>query len=353
VRRALAIIAAILMIGGAFLFRSRADSRQADAEQAANRPTGTLVCATELRAACDQLGKANPTMTTRVEDAGITYAALTDPKLNRDTTKIDAWLAPQPWPAMVDEQRTASSLDPVFGDPSKVLARSPIVTVIWNDRMEALKQSCPNGTVDWKCIGQVAGKPWTEAGGNGNWGVVKPGHGAPDRNASGLFTFAQATGQFLGRTDFARNDLDDPDYRVWANQLEAAIPTYPPSNNSAVNQMLSLGRASFDVAGAIEADAAPAVTTSREKANLTILYPAPVATADVVLVPLRGSNAGGRVKQLLESSEGQQALSQSGWRVEGQPTAAGINAAIVLDPQTNLPRAGVMAALRDVWKEVK
>src|SRR4051794_7833817 len=149
------------MIGGAFLFRSRADSKEAANVEAANRPTGTLVCTPELRAACEQLGKANPTMTTRVEDAGVTYAALVDPKLNRESAKIDAWLAPQPWPAMVDEQRTASTLDPAFGDTSKVLARSPIVTIVWNDRLEALKQSCPNGAVDWKCIGQVAGKPWT------------------------------------------------------------------------------------------------------------------------------------------------------------------------------------------------
>jgi hypothetical protein len=353
VRRALAIIAAILMIGGAFLYRSRADSKDAEKAEEASRPTGTLVCTPELSAACDQLRKANPSLTTRVEEAGVTYATLVDPKANRDSAKLDAWLAPQPWPAMVAEQRTASSLDPLLAEPSKVLARSPIVMVVWKDRLAALERTCPAGTADWKCVGTVAGKPWTEAGGDASWGAVKPGHGPPDRSAAGLFTFAQATGQYLGRTDYARNDLDDPDYRVWANQLEQAVPTFTPSTGSAVGQMLSFGRSSFDVAGSIEANAGPAIAGSREKDALSILYPAPVATADVVLVPLRGSDAGGRVKQLLESTAGLQALSQTGWRVDGQPTIPGVNTTIVLDPQTNLPRAGVMAALRDVWKEVK
>jgi len=354
VRRALAIIAAILMIGGAFLFRARADSKQADAVDEANRPTGTLVCTPELAPVCDQLHKANPTLSTRVEEAGVTYAALTDPKATRDGAKIDAWLAPQPWPAMVDEQRKTASLDPMFGDASKVLARSPIVTVIAKDRLAVLQHFCPGGTVDWKCVGQVASKPWTDAGGEASWGAVKPGHGAPDKSASGLFTFAQATGQYLASTDYARNDLADGNYRLWANQLEQAVPTFSPSAGSAVAQMVSFGRSSFDVAGAIEANAGPLIAGSREKANLSILYPAPVATADVVLVPLRGSDPGGRMKQLLESSQGQEALGQSGWRVDGQPTVAGVDATVVLDPQkTNVPRAGVMLALRDVWSQVK
>jgi hypothetical protein len=218
VRRALAIIAAILMIGGAFLYRSRADSKDAEKAEEASRPTGTLVCTPELSAACDQLRKANPSLTTRVEEAGVTYATLVDPKANRDSAKLDAWLAPQPWPAMVAEQRTASSLDPLLAEPSKVLARSPIVMVVWKDRLAALERTCPAGTADWKCVGTVAGKPWTEAGGDASWGAVKPGHGPPDRSAAGLFTFAQATGQYLGRTDYARNDLDDPACSSWFAQ---------------------------------------------------------------------------------------------------------------------------------------
>lgn len=353
-RRVLAIGFAVLLVALALVVRSRIDSGKAADEATANRPSGNLVCATELKAVCAQLAKDNPAVTVRVEEAGITYKVLTASGFDPTAAKIDAWLVPQPWPAMVEEARRAASEPAALGDPSAVLGRSPVVLVGWNDRLAALQKSCAGGTVDWKCIGAVAGKPWTDAGGQPTWGAVKPGFGPFDVNATGLFVFAQATGQFLGRPDYARNDLDDPAYAAWATQLVQAVPTFTPSAGTAVDQMLFSGPSSFDVAGSLEALAAAPVTTGRYKDQLTILYPATAASADVVLAPVRGSEPGGRVKQLLESNAGAQALAQSGWRVDGQPSGPGVRSDQPLPASGNgLPRAGVLEAVRETWSSVQ
>lgn len=352
-RRALAIGFAVILIGLALLVRSRRDAGEADREAEANRPSGTLVCATELRPVCEQLRADNPTLTVRVEEAGITYATLTKASFDPAAAKIDAWLVPQPWPAMVDEARQAASQPTALDPASKVIGRSPIVLVGWNDRLDALRTTCPNRVVDWNCIGDVAGRSWSEVGGQAAWGNVKPGIAGAD-STTGVFSFAQGTGQFLGTPNYAANDLADGDYRIWAANLGQAATAAGVSTGSPLDQMLAVGRSSFDVAGSLEALAAGPVTMGRDKSNLTILYPAPAASADVVLAPMRGSQPGGRVKQLLESNAGATALARNGWRVDGQPTTDGVRADQPLPATGNgLPRAGVLQAVRDTWSEAR
>ncbi len=345
-RRALAIIAAALMIGLALLVRSRLDSNKTEAAA----PSGTLVCATELQAACEQLAATNPSVTVRIEAAGVTLDKLSAGGATAAGTQIDAWLVPQPVPAMVDEARKAAALEPVLEQPSKVLARTPVVFTIWNDRDAALQSFCPQGDVTWTCIGSVAGQPWSSAGGQGTWGNIKAGLPTPDTSATGLLALAQASEQKLGRPDYASNDFDQS-FQDWLTALKRSGAT--TSAQTPLEQMLSTGPATFAVAGSIEATAGPAVQgAARYKDKLANHYPAPVATADLVVVPVRGSEAGGRVQSLLESDEAAGVLARNGWRVPGQSSAPGVTDTAL--PDTNgLPRAGVMLALRDAWKEVK
>ena len=341
------------MVATALFIRTHRETKVQDEKVDQARPAGTLVCVTELRKVCDQIRSAHPTMSTRVEDAGVTYAALVAPNVTPDSAKIDAWLVPQPWPSMVEEKRGLAGLDPIFGDASGVLGRSPLVLAVWKDRLGALQKSCPQGSVDWKCLGTVAGKPWSDVGGEAAWGQVKPGHPAAANNATGLFVFAQATQQFLGNATYARQDLEDGNYRTWAGNLEQNIPTFTPSSGTALDQMLSQGRSAFDVAGSIEAFAGPAVSTSRDKDNITILYPSPVATADLFVIALRGSDPGGRVKAVLESASSAQVLAQNGWRVAGQPSATGVSGDPALPVGNGLPRAGVLQATRETWADIQ
>ena len=292
------MLGAVLMVAGALAIRSRLDAGDRQAEEDAAQVRGTLVCATELRAACDALHAANPALVVRVEDAATTEAALASASFEPGAASgaMDAWLVTQPHPAMVAETRKAATLDPVLADPTPVLGRSPVVLAVWTDRLGALTASCPGGAsgVTWACIGAGAGQPWTALGGQETWGLVKPG--VPDaRSAAGLAVLAQATTQKLGRADWARNELDDAGYQAWLGGLKAAVPS-SSSAATPLEQMLSVGKSSLDLAGGVEATAGPAVASSREKDRVTILYPAPMATLDVVLAPVKGAAQADRLR---------------------------------------------------------
>lgn len=354
-RRVLAIAFAALLVALALVVRSRIDSGKAADEATANRPSGNLVCATELQAVCEQLGKDNPALTVRIEEAGVTYDELVKSGATATSAKIDAWLAPQPWPAMVDEARASASAQPLFDASSKVLARSPAVMVIWKDRLRALQGSCPGGVADWTCIGNASGDDWTTVGGEAGWGKVKPGIG-PATNATGVFVFDQATEQYFAPDPYDRSTLEsDSDYRAWATKLGQAAAATSQSGTSAVKQMTFLGRGPVDVAGTLESLAlAAGVTTGRYKDELTILYPANATTADVVLAPARGSEPGGRVKQYLESNGGADAFARNGWRVDGRAPVPGVSTNDPPLPAGNgVPRAGILEAVRETWAEVQ
>ena len=99
------------------------------------------------------------------------------------------------------------------------------------------------------------------------------------------------------------------------------------------------------------AAAGPMVTASRDKDRLSILYPSPATTADVVVVPVAENGRGGRLSRLLQSNEFAQVLAGAGWRVDGQPLAPGLDASYELPAESGLPRAGVLEALRALWIE--
>lgn len=345
VKRVLAVIAAVVMIGAALFIRGRLDSREEAATVEASK--ATVICATELGPVCDQIRQQHPELTITVEEADVTARRLSASDFSRDATPVDAWLVARPFPAMVDESRSFSGLDPVLGDATGVLARSPLTLTVWNDRFAALQEVCPE--VTWVCIGDHAGQPWEANGGQGSWGNLKPGLPDPSTTAFGLLVLTQATAERLGRSDFASNDLQDAGYQTWLDQLKRSIRSYPPtSTGAALGQMLSQGKGSFDLAGSAEAVSGPGVTTSRYKDELTVLYPSPVVTADIVLVQLRGSTSGGHAREVFESESTAEALAARGWRVDGQPPAPGVTTDPLPDTD-GLPRPGAVQALHDVW----
>jgi hypothetical protein len=345
VKRVLAVVAAVLMIGAALLVRSRLDSREDAANLEASR--ATVVCATELGPVCDQVRQEHPELDIVVEEAGVTAERLAGSAFSRESTPIDAWLVPRPFPAMVDEDRSFAGLEPVFGDATGVLARSPLTLTVWNDRLDALRATC--GEVTWVCIGDHAGQPWVENGGQQSWGNIKPGLPDPSTTAFGLLDLAQASAEKLGRTDFASNDLQDPAFQTWLDQLKRSVRSYPPtSTGGPLGQMLSQGKGTFDAAGSAEAVSGPGVTTSRYNSDLTVLYPSPVVTADVVLVQLRGSGSAGHAREVFESDTTAAALAAKGWRVNGQAPAPGVGTDPLPDGD-GLPKPGAVQALHDVW----
>ena len=339
--RVLALLAAVAMVVGAMAVRDRLDGGEAEAGSTVLR----LACSDELAAACERLAEGGDGLEVMVEPAGDTAERLATASSSAARPPVDGWLVAGPWPAMVEEVRRSNGLEPLLTS-SPVLARSPAVVAVFPSRAEVLRRNCPGGAIGWRCLGDVAGRgSWAAVGGRPEWGPVKVLVDDPATTARGLVALGAATAAFFGRADVASNDLDDT-YRAWLGGLARALPSGRPS----LEQGLAAGPSLFDAYGGLEAEAGPLVAASARPEKPLLIYPSPVATADVVL----GSVPGGpsrRLAELVRGEGGREALAATGWRVPGQPRAAGVAANPGLPAGSGLPRPGTLAALRQAWQE--
>ena len=335
------MVAAAAMVAGSFALRDRLDRREEE--------RGTvlrLVCATELGPVCERLAdEGGEGLDVTVEAAGTTADRLA--RLQTELN-LDGWLVSASWPEMVDGSRRARALPPLFGPPAAPLARSPLVLVVWKERAGVLAGRCPGGQVGWKCLGDAAGTAggWPALGGRPDWGPVKPGHGDATTDDIGLLVLGQAVAAFLGRADLSTADLDDAGFDRWLAGLERAVP---PTATSPLGTMLVTGPAAYDAVGTTEAEARPLLERSARGKDLTLLYPSPMATADVVLATPEGPG-GRRIRQEVSGDAGRRALAGAGFRVAGQ----GAQASDVppLPPTSGLPPPGLLDALRGRAREV-
>lgn len=339
-RRVLAVVAAAAMIAGSLAIRSALDRDRSEAAQVLR-----LTCATELGVACRRLAEADDRVQLTVEPAGETADRLASLDTEPD---VDGWLVPAPWPDIVDAQRRARAVPALFSAERPTVARSPLVLVVWQDRSAALGPRCaPSGGFGWKCLGEAAGMPggWAAVGGRPEWGPVKPGHAAPGTDGVGLLVLGQAVVAFFGRADLSSADLEDEDFTRWFGGLEEAVP---PAAGSPLESMLVVGPAAFDAVGTTEAEAVPLVSNSARRDALTLLYPSPMATADVVLATAGGGGVSKSLRELVRGGEGRTALTDTGWRV-GAGNRPGMPP---LAATSGLPSPGLLDALRGRWREV-
>ena len=337
-RRALAFVVAAGLIAGSLVLRDRIDDRS-ERENTVVR----LVCATELAAACDELRNSDaPSVQPLVEPAAKTAERLSRP----GEIDLDGWLVMPPWPDVVDGARRQVGLPELFDDPGDAIARSPLVIVVRRQRQAALRASC-GGEIGWKCIGDAAPKRWVEIGGEAPWGHVKPWHADPQSEAVGLLVAGQATGAYFAPTPVTAFELEDDAYLAWLGGLERAVR----NTDGSVETMLT-APALVDIVGTTEADAGPQIATAAVTETPAVLYPQPVATADVVLAPVAGSRVTPTLRDLV-AGQGARALAKTGWRVEGEDPAAGVDASVDLPPTNGLPTSGALEALRGPLSEIR
>ena len=342
-RRVLAVVAAVGMVAGSLLLRDRLDRRDEERSQ-----TLRLTCGLELEQACRRIVEAagSGRIALTVEPAGTTADRLATVG---DDPGLDGWLAPEPWPGIVDGRRRAAAMPVLFGGSRPTLARSPLVLVVWKDRAAALAGRC-GGPPGWRCLGEAAAAgPWTASGGRPEWGPLKPGHGDPGSDGVGLLVLGQAVAGWFGRSDVSAGDLDDDAFARWFSALERAVP---PSPTSPLELMLAAGPAAYDATGTTEAEAGPLLSRSARRASVDVLYPSPMATADVVLATTGTASAASSLRRLVSGEDGRHALAEDGWRVPGQPRAEGVGDSPPVPPTTGLPSGGLLDALRSRWREV-
>jgi hypothetical protein len=95
-----------------------------------------------------------------------------------------------------------------------------------------------------------------------------------------------------------------------------------------------VGPAAYGWVLALEAEVEETVVGSRAEEDLTVLYPAPMTEAAVVLAPVSGASGAGDAPSLAEDLTA--ALADTGWDVD-DPAYRG------------LPGAGVSIALQEEW----
>ena len=351
-RRLLALLGALVMVGAAIGIRALIDDGTGGGAQPSGRKP-VLLCATDLEAACRTLA-AETGIRIEIAPAGDTVAelsALAD--ADRPSVGYDGWLTFARDVEIVRDARERNALAPILGPPQGPLARSPLVLAVWHSREQVLARHC-GGSVTWRCVGDVADTPWSRLGGEAGWGDVKPGHDDPATTGEGLAVIGQAAAQWFGRNDLSLLDYEDDGFLEWFSRLERAVPTGASVDQDPFERMLAAGPAAFDVVATTEAGAGPTLArASRDRRTaVTLLYPAPVASADVVFAPVEGAREATALQERVTGNSGKAALARAGWRVDGEPRARGIPTQPPLAGRSNLPSAGALEALLDVWQEV-
>jgi hypothetical protein len=292
-KRFLAIVVSVVMVCVAIVIRSSIDS----GGSGTNSSSGpvTIACVTELADECKKLSN----VTVRVEDASVTAKAIA-----AGTARVDGWVTFDSWPEIADQlaQRTAT------GD-SKRIAASQLMIAVVQERADALAPTC-GGTINWKCLGDAIGRPWTDVGGKPEWGIVKAGI-PPFASGLGLLIFGNSAAGYFGRTDFATNDFDDA-FAVWRANVTATPGSF--------NDFILKFPAAFSAVGTTEEEIA-----GKGARPVAQIVPVPSASAIVTLTAVDSSRAAGKANDLTKL------LRDSGWGPV--PTSSG------------LPNPGVLLAL--------
>ncbi|HEY3673124.1 MAG TPA: substrate-binding domain-containing protein [Acidimicrobiia bacterium] len=310
-RRAAAVVAVVVMLGVAWVVRGALDGP--GPKPPPGRPT--LACASELHDVCVAIA-ADGDVVVVEEPANTTAArlgAMADDK--RDTESVDGWLTIDPQPGIVDDAHVRQQRDPVFGTPER-LARSPLVFVIWKDRLQVLAgdQACGSrARIDWRCLGDLAETPWSAIGGPGDWGSVAVGHADPAGDTVGVLALGQEATSKLGRVDLARSDIEDDEFYDWFADVERRVR--PAGAGGPLALMLTRGPSEFGVAQVTEAEACTDLRGSSRRSALDVVVPEPVTTADVVFAPRRGGKDIDALRDAVTGATARHALRSAGWRL--------------------------------------
>jgi hypothetical protein len=287
-----------------------------------------LVCASELAAPCRALGERFPELDVRVEPAGTTLDALADPE--RPTP---LWATLRPFPEMVDVVRPR---DPV-GYTTEPLAASQLTIATphppsgGSGRFDALRTGC-EGEALWACIGDHAGAPWTELGGDPSLGTVRPSVGLVEREAVALASFANAVAGYFGTPDIDPAAFGDASFVAWARRLAGAVPGSAISAGTPLATMVTRG-GELDIAATTVVEVEN-LMLSRPDLAIDLNYPETTMWVEAVLAVPRGAAAPDGLADALTSE-----LGRVGW-FEASDATEGV------------PDATTMVALRQLWRDL-
>lgn len=334
-RRLGALATAVVLVAAAFAIRSaRADDEptptasppdgtDATATTASTSADRPVVCIVELRAVCDAVAARDPSRSVRTEPAVTTLAALAD------ATSSDAlplWVTVRPFPAMADARRAAVGVEALTLTETAVASTPLVVAVLDQPRLDALDAGCGEADV-WACVGEYAGRPWSELGGEPAWGTVRPAVGDVARSATALVSFAAATAGYFATTSFNRSTWEaDTGFLGWLRPLARTVGASDLSGGTPLATMATRASA-VDVAATTDAElAALGARASRFAAE----YPRSAMSLDAVIAAPETLGGGNDLTATAAAT-----LTAAGW---GRPVDAGG------------PSASTTLALLELWE---
>jgi hypothetical protein len=323
--RALAVVvAAALVVGALFLRRDVIEGD--DAGTSDGTASDEVFCATELADVCAALADRGADVTVTVEDAGATLDRLA---LLEDPAEAPLWLTIEPYPEMVDSIRGSARTDPVAYATTPLAASQLGVALPSDEQLAVLTTACGADPL-WRCIGDHAGAPWSEIGGDASWGTVRPAFGDVDAAALGLASFAHSVAGYFGDTEISRTRWEsDPAFIPWLRRLTGVASGVSLSGGSALGTMATRPSA-LDVAATAGYELA-AIDAGGER--FAHNYPSPEMWLQAVLAVPGGAAAPDDLAADLAVM-----LREVGWDA---PSAA----------TTPVPSAPTMLALRAQWDE--
>jgi hypothetical protein len=230
---------------------------------------------------------------------------------------------------MVDSIRSSTAADPLECAGTALGASRLGVALPPDGRLEVLTAACATDPL-WRCIGDNAGAPWTELGGEAAWGTLRPAFGDVDDSALGLASFAASVAGYFGDAEISRSRWEsDPGFISWVRRLAGVASGVSLSGGSALGTMATRPSA-LDIAATAEFELAALDATGERFAPN---YPAPEMWLQAVLAVPGGEDAPDDV-----SSEVGSLLATGGWT---EPETA----------TTPLPGASTMLALRALWED--
>lgn len=215
VRRLMAVVIAVSLIGGAVLIRRELERDDPSGPSAGD--ITMLVCAVELAAACGAVTELPVT----IEEAGTTLDRLADADADADSTSI-LWLTFDPFPAMADSLRTAARL-PATTFQAEAIAASPIALVAPTSVISTIGERCGTEPT-WQCV----------AGLDLRIGFA----------GTGLLGLVQAA---LGFDPAGTPAFEDAQFQVWLRNLIRSVAPSQLSSGTAIDT-LQTRPSSMDVA---------------------------------------------------------------------------------------------------------
>jgi hypothetical protein len=324
-KRLAAIVLAIGMVFGSVALRNSVENNTQAQTATGGNSSFRLTCAAELADICAELEETQPNLTVKTEEAGATADRLT---LLPDETDpgFDAWLTVGPWAEIVQDNRSfTENAGAILGKASKVLGSSPAQIVTSKSGEPALEAAC-GGAITWKCLGENPSLPQPQS-----IGMASPNTGA------GLAVLTDATNSFFGTNSYSATDFDEAAFIGWFEQLTKK------SRESNLGMQTVLERAvvatgTYTTVGALRSEVESLKTSSGKFSAIPTPKDAPAqpVTAQVQLVPATGVATQEALDQV-DSDALTQLLKDSNWNTSDP------------DPNSNMPDAGVLQVLREMW----